>query len=415
VPTATAWTATTDCGDAFGCTSALFQVAAGKTPIGISVSLPFTPNAMLFNPAGTRIYLGSKKGLMFFDLSATSVSTVSSATTPCNVAVCGKPIAISADGNRVVVADTDTVPNQVYIFDSTKAAPPVDLLVDGATAAAFSPDQMKVFILTTTGKMFVYSTVDSLLSVPVSAGVTDLAFAADGSFAYVAGTPGSSVSAFSTCEIPGIGSVDLGSVGTPRLPSRIAPSPDVQEFPLDENHSRITQKVIALEPGDAGSSTRIQSLTAQFQRNPLPENQFTCNLPVLSSFTASSPVDLGFGNFTPLLMQVTGDGSKVILVAENVPAVLVFDLASGTTQSIGLVNNPAPLAAAASLDGTQVFVAACDADHENPNTCGSVHIVNIVGGGDIQQAVYTNINTNDSICNGLDVPCLPNLIAVRPQ
>jgi hypothetical protein len=115
-------------------------------------------------------------------------------------------------------------------------------------------------------------------------------------------------------------------------------------------------------------------------------------------------------------MQVTGDGSQVILVAKNIPAVLIFDINAGTTTAIPLANNASPLAASATQDGTQVFVAACDADHINPNSCGSVHIVNTQSGGDLQQAVYTNFNSSDSLCNNLPgAPCLPDLIAVRPQ
>ena len=138
-PTATLYATTTDCGDNFNCTSVMFPVNTGNEPVGTAIGVPYTPNSMLFIPAGTRVYMGSDQGLMFVDVTASSpaVSTVSAATTPCNVAVCGKPLAISADGNKVVVADTKTQPNQVYIFDSANPTnPPVDLLIPGATAAA---------------------------------------------------------------------------------------------------------------------------------------------------------------------------------------------------------------------------------------------------------------------------------------
>jgi DNA-binding beta-propeller fold protein YncE len=127
--------------------------------------------------------------------------------------------------------------------------------------------------------------------------------------------------------------------------------------------------------------------------------------------------DLGQGNFTPLLMQVAGNGTQVIVVAQNVPAVLVLDLNAGTTTAIPLANNPVPLAAAASTDGSQVFVAACDGIHpDHPDTCNSVHLVNTLAGGDIQEVVFTNTNTSDSMCNNLPgIPCLPNLIAIKPQ
>jgi DNA-binding beta-propeller fold protein YncE len=162
-PVASVFAATTDCNEAFNCTSAMFPVTAGSNPVGSAVELPYTPNSLLFNPPGTRAYLGSSKGLMFVDIGQNvTVGTVSPTTTPCNTAVCGKPLTISADGNRVVVSDTITQPNQVYIFDAAHATnAPVDLLIPGATAAAFSPDQMKIFILSNTGKMYIVSTVDA--------------------------------------------------------------------------------------------------------------------------------------------------------------------------------------------------------------------------------------------------------------
>jgi DNA-binding beta-propeller fold protein YncE len=419
-PVASVFAATTDCNDAFNCTSAMFPITAGTNPIGSPVVLPYTPNSMTFNPAGTRAYLGSSKGLMFVDIGqSVTVNTVSPTTTPCNIAVCGKPLAISPDGNRVVVADIATQPNQVYIFDAAHATnAPGDLLIPGATAAAFSPDQMKIFILSNTGKMYVVSTVDALKSVSIAPAATDLAFAADGSFAYVAGTPGNNIAAFSTCSTPSAASANIGNVATAGTPLRIFPLPQVQELTVGPDHSLIAQNLLALEPPN------IQLLTAHFTRDPLADNQFTCNLPVLTSFDSSAPVNLGQGTFTPLFTQVTGDGSQVIIVAKNIPAVLVFDVNGGTTSAFPLADNALPVAASATLDGTQVFVAGCqtlfkdDQGHERCASGASVHIVNTQSGGDIQQAVYTNTNTNDSMCSDLDPvthPCTPNLLAVRPQ
>ncbi len=304
--------------------------------------MPFPPNSMMSIPAGTRVYIGSNSGLMFVDMGGQNptVGTVSNATTPCNVAVCGKPLAISADGNRVVVSDTTTSPNQVYIFDAAHATnAPVDLLIDGATAAAFSPDQMKIFILTDTGQMYVVSTVDALTSVPVAGSPSGLTFSADGSFAYVAGAPVDAVSGFATCNVQDIGasSPPLGS-----NPLSIFPLPDIREDHILINgkttpeHSVITQNLIALEPPN------LQFLTAQFTRDVLEDpGQFTCNgknvqtgqtVPVFFSdppngfhgFVAGPSFNLGQGNFTPLYFQVTGDGSQAILVAKNIPAVLIF-------------------------------------------------------------------------------------------
>jgi hypothetical protein len=112
----------------------------------------------------------------------------------------------------------------------------------------------------------------------------------------------------------------------------------------------------------------------------------------------------------------------MIIVGSKLPAVLMFNIANGTTTSIPLVGNPDPLSASASIDGTQVYVAACDQYATDGITCsaGSVHIVSTISQGDLQQVPYVNINQNNNpnMCSGLgtNAPlCLPNLIAVKPQ
>jgi hypothetical protein len=423
-PTYTAWAATTDCGEnSSGCSSAMFSVTPGTTPIGAIVSVPRTPNSMMFNHVSAgRVYLGSDQGLMYVDVTASSPSVVevSSSSTPCNVSLCGKVLTISNDGKLVVVADTVSTPSQVYIYDGSTGTP-VDLVIPGetATAAAFSPDQLKLFILTDTGKMYVYSTVDALSSVPIATTATDVKFSADGSFAYVAGTPPSSlVSAFSTCSLPSVASVDIGSVAASSTPLEIFPSPVVQA-----DSQGLTQNVLALEPPN------IQFLTAKFTQDPILYKvppQLTCNPPIIESFSRGTSFNLGQGNFTPLYTQLVADGAAMIIVAQNIPAVLVFNVSNGTTTSIPLANGSLPISASASTDGSQVYVAASDPCLPGSLTCpaGSVHIVCTAdcttGQGDFQQVPYVNINDNNNpnMCNGqgTNAPlCLPNLVAIRPQ
>jgi DNA-binding beta-propeller fold protein YncE len=110
----------------------------------------------------------------------------------------------------------------------------------------------------------------------------------------------------------------------------------------------------------------------------------------------------------------------MIVVAQNIPAVLVFDVANGTTTAVRLVGNAAPLAASASTDGSQVYVAACDQYQGSSCIAGSIHIVNTVSQGDIQQVPYIDVNQNNNMnmCNGQGVGaplCLPNMVAIKPQ
>jgi hypothetical protein len=186
----------------------------------------------------------------------------------------------------------------------------------------------------------------------------------------------------------------------------------------------LTQSVIALEPPN------IEFLTAQFTQDPILYKtplQLTCNPPTILSFTKGALFNLGQGNFVPVYSQLVNDGTQLIIVARHLPAVLIFNVSDGTTMSVPLVDNPAPpdpLAASASTDGSQVYVATCDQypnnDPTQPCAAGSVHIINTISGGDFQQVPYTNINfdNNPNMCNSLggSAPlCLPNLIAIRPQ
>ncbi len=440
-PNYTAWAATTDCGDALGCTSALFSVTpntTGVNPIGTIISLPRTPNSMMFNHlAAARLYIGSDQGLMFVDVTgnSTSPSLVSRSSTPCNVALCGKVLTISNDGKLVVVADTVSTPRQVYIYNSSNTnLAPVDLILDNtafpgetATKAAFSPDQLKVFILTDKGNLYVYSTVDALASVHLAATATDVSFSADGSFAYLSGTPASSVSAYSTCSLPNNASVDIGSVATSSNPVRIFPSPVIPAPVAQGGFLWTTQNVYALEPPN------IEFLTVQqFRQDPILYQaplQFTCNPPVIppGKFTKGQSFNLGQGSFTPLFAQLVNDGNQIVIVAQGIPAVLIFNVNDGTTTSIPLAGGSTPMpgqySASVSTDGSQVFVDACDKytnnDPNQPCTAGSVHIINTVTQGDFLQVPYFDINnSNTNMCNnqGTAAPvCLPNLIAIKPQ
>jgi hypothetical protein len=432
-PTYTAWAATTDCGNNLGCSSAMFSVTPGTTPIGFIISVPRTPNSMMFNHvSAARVYLGSDQGLMYVDVTASnpSVVQVSNASTPCNVSLCGKVLTISNDGKFVVVADTVSTPSQVYIYDgSTTASTPVDLIIPGetVTAAAFSPDQLKLFILTSTGKMYVYSTVDALTSVPIATTATDVKFSADGSFAYAAGAlvPGKSISGVATCDAQPTHAAaptppNFDFVTTPGIPLQIFPSPDAQH-------------VLALDPPYIDifttSDTQHALPDGQFACNPLPQPPFKDIDPTVNFPQTAQSFNLGQGSFTPIYAQLVADGAEMIIVARHLPAVLLFDVSSGLTSSVQLARpgfaDTDPLSASASTDGSQVYIAACDQypdnDQTKPCAAGSVHIVNTVSGGDLQQVPYANINDNNNpnMCNnqgGTNPPlCLPNLIAIRPQ
>jgi hypothetical protein len=449
-PTYTAWAATTGCAGAPGCSSALFSVTTGNTALGQIVSLPRTPNSMMFNHASSpRIYFGTDQGLMYVDVTASSPSAtlISNATTPCNVSLCGTVLTISNDGKQVVVSDppASPTPGQIYIYTAGSTSAPVDLIfsdpTETATAASFSPDQSKLFILTKLGNgggnMYVYSTVDALgvLSLPTPG--TQALFSADGSFAYVPNTAGD-ITAYSTCSQPPNpnptpASVAIGSVAATSAPWALFASPV-----LPPGSDGITQSLIAFEPPNVELLTATNFTQVQL---PYTNPYFQCQIPTLQSFTKGQSYNLGETN-TPLFAQLVNDGTELVIIEQNVPAVLLFNTSEGTTTSIPLsrqgYGSSYPLVvgdpqqgispATASPDGSQVFVEACDQYEKDGKTCAvaSVHVVYTTGQGsfgqgDIEQIPYVNTSddNNTNMCNaggnGSAPVCLPNLIAIRPQ
>ena len=470
--TYTAWAATTQCEDALGCSSAMFAVTpntTGVNPIGAILSLPRTPNSMMFNHVATaRAYLGSDQGLMYVDVSANnpSATLVSSSSTPCSTSLCGKVLTISNDGKLVVVSDTVSTPHHVYIYNgSNTSTAPVDIILGNqtspgefATAAAFSPDQLKLFITTNAGNMYVYSTVDAFTRVPSpvspASGPTfatppnAVISSMDGSFAYVAVSPAlppaasvpGFVSGFANCDTPSSEVLSAVPLGTPSIssnPLALYPLPTLQT----DQVGNPTEVVLALDtpipppppPPPAvpppAPPTTIDTFGVNAEQNPLPYNQFVCELPTVKLYPnfPQTSANLGQGNFTPLYTQLVADGTKVIIVGQAIPSVLIFDVNSGSTTSIPLFRplfgTSLPLAASATTDGSQVFVAACDQypnnDPTKPCAAGSIHIVNTVSQGDFLQVPYLNPNTNAlSMCSsqgGTAPLCLSNLVAIRPQ
>jgi len=426
-PTYGVWSATDLCGDTTnGCSSVMFSVTAplttGNNPIIATVTVPRTPNSMMFNHQ-SRIYMGSDQGLMYYDAGGTggTVALVSPVSTPCNVALCGKVLTVSNDGKQVVVADTVSATPQAYIYNTSSSnATVTDLVLPAvATAAAFSPDESKIFLLTQNGMMYVYSTVEALASVSLPSSAvsgTSVAFSADGSFAYVAGSSGNtgSVSAYSTCGLAGEPSVLLpgGTVPTTGVPLQLFTSPVITH-----SDNTISQNIFVFEPPN------IQVLTAQFSQvsNPLltQPTRYFCNAPTLSQFSVTANYTLPGGQFTPVYANLVNNGTDLIVVARFNPAVEIFS--SGSTIRIGLDASYDPRWASASDDAKFVFVGACDQypnnDPTQPCSAGSLHIVNTSGTGTDQKVPYIN-NTTNNMCNGLGAGapyCFPDMVAVKPH
>lgn len=393
-------TSGTTCAATQNCT--FLMAAYSGSPAAQTSAIPLTgkPNSLVFNPAGNKIYLGSQKGFMQVDPTSATPAASSSPTTT------GKVLAVSHDGNKVIVADTQSPFNQVFIVDVTTAANSVSFPIAGATSAAFSPDNLKAFIGSTSpcagsaqpACLYIYSPQAALQRVPIGAPINDVAFLGNGMYGYMA--QGSSVSFFPTCDDPTQLSAELAVLSS-------TPADFIHLLP--DGLSFLTLRspgveVIKASIGGIPASPSLIGCPSPFndpQLGPLPTG-FSGYLS--NSTTVVSSTNLGQGNFTPVAFLVSTDGSNAYLLMSGIGNVLVYNIAGQSTSFIPLVGNNAPLAGALAPDGQTLFVSTND---------GTIHFVNTVAGGDVQQ-ISVPASALCAVPSGPSPPCLPDLLAVRP-
>jgi hypothetical protein len=380
-PTTTVYVSTTSCGTIDGCFSMVAPVAVPANTLGNFITLPVTPNSLVFNRQGTNAYLGTDSGLLgsvglaVLNTSGNSVSE--------SVSLPGKVLAVAPDGSTVIISDTspEDGPNQVFVLN-TNTSRSSAFQITGATAAGFSPDSLKAYIVAGSA-LYVYSKVDGLRTIALAAPANDVAFLSEGAFAYVAGGAPSSVTVWRTCDN---GNADTVSV--PAVPTFIRTLPGAAKLlPPD---SPDTFHLLAVDPPG------IDIISV----NSTP----TGCAPAVADGPVSS-FNLGHENFIPTQLIISQDGVTAYVITSNLSSILVFNIPSQTSSAISLSGNAIPLSATLTPDGTLLYIGASD---------GTVHVVSTVAGGDIKQIPFPQGLCQNSA--GLPFPgtCLPNLIAVKP-
>ena len=115
---------------------------------------------------------------------------------------------------------------------------------------------------------------------------------------------------------------------------------------------------------------------------------------------------LGVGSFTAKQLILSQDGSTAYILTSSPGSILVVNIAAQTASARTLNGNATPLSASLAANGSVLYVGADD---------GTVHVIDTVVGGDIQQISFPQTLCRNSI--GLQfggVTCNPDLVAVRP-
>ena len=205
--------------------------------------------------------------------------------------IAGKVLAVSPDGASVVISDTAGTPNQVDIFSCTGSGGACGstsiftLNVTGATAAAFSPDGLKVYIVAGSN-LYVFSKLDAVQTIALAAPATDVAFLPNGMFGYMAGGDPAGVSFLPICSDASstVGSVSVPTAGFLRA--------------LPDGKTMLT-----VVPPNIQTFTVAISGTATPGASGCPAPRGFLNV----TNTPDPPINLGRGNFVAKQLLISSD------------------------------------------------------------------------------------------------------------
>lgn len=329
----------------------LIPISTSNNTAGTAITLPYLPNSIVSDSAGTKVYLGSGSGIMTVDVVSAAV-TVSTAAT-------GTIVAIAPDGSYLLVSDSST--GNISLFSTSSSS---SLLAHALTtsSAAFTSDSNSVSFLS--GQQIYYDTItpssifSTLSFVPTAVDVS-----AQGGITYVTGSALGAVDVRTTCD------QSEWQTLSATHPTLVAHLPNG------------TGAVVA----DSPSIDVVTTGTIGAGCPPVPQNSLTT-------------YNLGFGTFTALQMFVSTNSGSVWIIS-NLPSVLAFDLSTLTPLSIPLTNGPQPLSGGLMIDGSRVYVGASD---------NNVHSLDVASRTDTAQIAV-------GLKDGSGNPVPPNLVLVLPK
>jgi len=410
------------------CAVSLYSLPVGKNSSGFAVAIPHAPDSLQFDLAGDRAFMGSPYGAMVvapgnFGTSNSAFTSIPAAGTQTGL-LQGKLLAVAPRGNYAVFAgDAVSAPNLTYVVNAINSPTSTALNISGATAAAFSRDGLKAFIVgfdqQHNPKLFVYSTVQALqtFDLPATNPVQQIQLSASDSFAFLnGGSATSSVSVRNVCN--NLASTDVNNVppvlNLPAQPLMLKAMPP-GNFPMGNNIVPQLQPEgldFLLGVDNTGIDIIATSATQPAQNALCPQ---TIALPRLQQNPAQTfapvHINIGQGTFHPVNFFVSPDETLVYIVASDFASVLVYNLNTNSTGAIALVNvsgTPFPLSADMTPDGSYIYIAASD---------GLLHGVSTSPAADVFQISFPFLaNSTNSFCsNPITTPnCSLNMVAIQP-
>lgn len=365
-----------------GATSSIIPIDISKAPptAGTAINLPGPPNSMLFDRAGATGFIGTSAGLV-------SLNTATNAVTLLSPVPLGKVLAVSADGNQVIVSNAandpstgtpiDPLPSEqrVWVFD--KAASTITTFVkEGAVAANFDDDGFRAYIVASNGNVYVFSPQLTLQTFSIGGASTDVTQLASGPFAYVANSAGLQVIA--TCN-------NAQQSTTP--PTNTTTSIQLVKSVRNAN------TIVAVD----STGVDVESVNATDLTPPVAITPANCagNVSYSNNF-----VDFGVGAFTAHQLLVSPNGNHIAVLPAGINR--IFTVLNGN--NFGVAQLPAgatePLTGGMTPDGNTIWLGV--------GGTNSVDRVNLLNNIDEFQLPMTFKKLDGSAAP-------PNLVVIRPK
>ncbi|MCU1254456.1 MAG: hypothetical protein JWM83_755 [Candidatus Angelobacter sp.] len=364
-----------------GDTSSIIPIDISKAPpvAGTAINLPGPPNSMLFDRAGATGFIGTSAGLV-------SLNTATNAVTLVSPIPLGKLLAVSADGNQVIVSNAANDPStgtpfdpfpseqRVWIFDKS-ANTITTFVVPGAVAANFDDDGFRAYIVASNGNVYVFSPLLTLQTFNIGGASTDVTQLASGPFAFVANSAGLKVIA--TCN------------NAPQAATPPTNSSTIQFVKSVRNANTI----VAVD----SSGVDVISVNASDLTPPVTITSANCpgNVSYSNNF-----VDFGVGAFTAHQLLVASNGTHIAVLPAGINR--IFTVLNGS--NLGTAQLPAgatePLSGGMTPDGNTIWLGV--------GGTNSVDRVNLLNNIDEFQLPMTFKKIDGS-------PAPPNLVVIRPK
>ena len=326
----------------------LVPINTTTNAVGTAITLPFVPNSILADPAGTNVYLGSSSGLMIVNVSTGAVT----------LDVLGASLVAIAPNSNYLVA-TNAASNTIQYFNLTNGTLPFSY-AGKATAAAYTPDSNTVATFSGntlyTGSSTAEPTITSLPFTPAG-----LDMSPQGGLIYV--TAQGLVDMYSTCDV---GQVQMLTANDPTL-------------------------IKALPNGTGAIAADSPSIDVITTLIPV-----SLGCPIVPQSTIVN-YDLGAGTFNAQQLIVSPDSSHAWIVSD-LPDLLSFYVSTNSPTVIPYAGGATAYNGAVTPDGTQVYVGTND---------GTVHRIAVASNSDVQQIAVGLKDVNGNATNPNLVAVIP--------